>query len=177
MVEKRTAKMENYAFVDAMIRDKWIDPKTYSDKYSLMGNTDREELKNEEFVKTSAIAEFYSDRVFTISGTKYELGQMNKDYKEYLDAKDAGIPVLKCWTLMGCMRKGYIIHGEANGRIIERKVVSQDGNFLCLDDGIKYFVMWFFGFDLLFNQGDYLDMKIEEDFEEICGKRCRPKLF
>ena len=174
------AEINKFLFVESENRKHWVMPEEFNGDYSLIGYCVREGFEDNSFVKTSPVVSLKDGVATTKSGSDYVLRDMAEDYKEFLEAVKNGIPIIRSWKLEGNLRRGYTISGRVNGRRIRGKIVSQDKNFITLDNDIQYFVMWSDFTDLEFSimfTGEYLDMKYQSDFENIAGFKCRPVLF
>ena len=102
---------------------------------------------NERDVSTSCIFEFEEEFVRTASGSRYELGRMNKDYRALCRAYEKDIPILVDFIIVKengkTVVKGYLLSKEGVS-YIERIVYFQDlpKNLLILEDDSQLFVNW-----------------------------------
>jgi len=181
------AQMNNYFFVDTERKSKLIVPENFNSNFSLCGNCIREGFADNSYVTTSHIEELGDGFAKTHSGSVYELQKIDSDYKEFLDAVSQTIPIIEEWYLEGNLRHGYTLSGVVNGTTIVAKVISQEKNFVVLDQLGNHFVQWRdFSFEaqskltLFGNIADLQyskDPEASNDFEEYCGFLCRPVLF
>lgn len=69
------------------------------------------------------------------------LDHMHSDYKELLNAYDAGIPVIDWWWIDENRPYSECFYGKIDNKTITGTITGQDGNYLFLDEK-KYYVIW-----------------------------------
>lgn len=170
------AEINNYAFVDAYNNREWIVPELCSNSYRIVGCGIREGLPDNSYFETSPIEYVRNGVAKTLSGTRYILHSMSDDYRQFVKAVHENIPILKEWEISGNRTNGYTISGICNRKFIRGKVVSQKKNFITLDNGTTYFVLWvsYFRYVLHSNGETILP---DAEFEDFGNTRCRPILF
>ena len=82
-----------------------------------------------------------SNGIITTDESEYFTGMISKDYLDFISAVTEKIPVIEKWELDRIPVDTHI-KGICEGEEIFKKIISQDGNYLTLDDGKKYFVNW-----------------------------------
>jgi len=177
---KEIALMKDYFFVAASSYKLWVIPEEHSSDCCLAGFCAKEFEHYMRYVVTAPILSISKDTVITKSNIEYTLINMSKDYKDFLNAVYNDIPVVYHWRLTGSLKEGYYLLGSTKSEFVRGKVVSQNKNFVTLDDGKEYFVMWRNFYDLEFPvifKGKYLDINYKENFENCGGFKCRPILF
>lgn len=93
--------------------------------------------------QTKKILKIEGGVAYTVDGPEYELGTKNKELEELEKAIKDGTPVLKDWHLTRIPTGRFVMCGHVNdGKDIAEVVVSQDGNFVTLANGITYLVIW-----------------------------------
>lgn len=145
----------------------------------------RQGFKDGTRIQTSSIVTVENGVATTRSGSVYELGSMHPDYVEILSAIEEGTPVIKEWSLEGNLRDGYILTGHVHVDVVlvSRKVTSQEGNFITIDD-TRYLVIWrnlnmnpMDKFTMMIT-GKYCDLHVNRDFSEYMQASCiRPNLM
>lgn len=177
------AKIDNYSFVEYEVVENWINPKDFDKSYMLVGFvTGRACFPDGSYIHSSKVESIEDGVVHTESGSMYELGEMSRDYRDFLESLKNGVPVIEEWDLEGSICQGYIIEGYSGGKRIRGEIVDQDGSFIRLKgDDKKYFVVWRnIGANpkmILELSREYCDLTYPDDFDIVAGFRCRPKLF
>ena len=177
---KEIALMKDYFFVDSSNHKLWVIPEENGGDCSLAGLCAREYEHNIRYVVTTPILSIRNDTVTTRSNVEYTLINMSPDYRDFLNAVKNAIPVVYHWRLTGNLKDGYYLLGSTKSEFVRGKVISQNKNFVTLDDGKEYFVLWRCFYDLEFPvifRGKYLDINYKEGFENFGGFKCRPILF
>ena len=176
------ARMTNYFWVDAKTH-KVIFP-TDNISCALAGKCyGHKGFTDGTSVISSRIKTVVGSIVITTSGTRYVLEEMHPDYKELLNAREAGIPIIDSWRLEGDYRKGYTLHGTIGDVSLYGKVERQKGNFVTID-GMDYLVIWYnvqvndLIENMVYATGKYCDMYVSKDFVPYMNDpHARPKLF
>ena len=94
-----------------------------------------------QIIKTSRIRRIKDDYIAT-RNSRYKLDVPAKEYTEFLEKKSKNVPMITKWNLFGNRKEGYIISGKTKEGKIYKKIISQNGSCLILEDGKEYFVQW-----------------------------------
>ena len=130
------------------------EPDISSENISLCGRVfGREGFDDDKAVMTSTISKIENGKVYTASGSIYELGEMNADYAEMLSALSHKVPVLGEWHLEWkdnildkipdfstspdkwgtASHAGYLFSGkDQEGIMFHGEVLGQNGNYLTI---------------------------------------------
>ena len=108
---------------------------------------------------------------------------MNEDYKQFLEAKECGIPVVSNWFLEDSYSDdNWILEGVVEDRNVILEVYEQNGGYVTLGDGSKAFVNWRdmsvrHSYPMKFFGEDIAGLDYPEDFEKFAHLTCCPTLF
>ena len=130
------------------------EPDISSEAIRLCGKAyGRDGFEDGQAVTTSPIAKIENGRVYTASGSVYELGEKNADYAEMISALNRGTPVLGEWRLewkdyildaipdfstspdkwKTTSHEGYLFSGkDQEGKLFYGEVIGQNGNYLTI---------------------------------------------
>lgn len=149
MVElKNYCIVDNDTFVDELSEKKkydflFVNPKTLETPYHLIGEVyGLEGFKDGAFVVTSPVTLLTDDTVYTSEGISYKLGEMNPDYKEYLEAIEQNIPIVEDWSIDRMTNLFYFHSQDCSGERFSGKIISHEGNKITLRNGKTVFVLW-----------------------------------
>ena len=145
-------KIYNYFFSD--IKQNPVLVNSQKDGLCLCGETyGRPGIKDGQTVRTSYLKSWNEHQVETYSGSVYELGTMNSDYVEMLEAIKLGTPVIIDWDLRKDVlmdtvptldtpieealrvkqHEGFVLSGkDLNGNSICGEVIQQSQNYVTL---------------------------------------------
>lgn len=168
--------INNYAFVDANNSRNWIVPELYTNDYCIVGTGIRKGLPDHSYLITTPVQYVRNGLAKTLSGTRYILHSMSPDYRQFVNAVRENIPILRQWEISGNRKVGYTISGICNGRFVQGLVVSQDKNFITLENGKQYFVLWV-SYIRVKLHSDGMDIPFDFKFEDFGSTKCRPILF
>ena len=167
--------MNDYCFVDARNEVTLIDPKDFDGPFCLQGVG----AVSNQYLSTSYILKIEDGVVYTYSGSQYVLGNMNEDYRQFIEAKEKGIPIISKWYLRWSL---YELYGEVDGKEICVRISKQNKGLITLDDGTEAFVDWR---DMGIEQKRllyYLDKSIktlteDDGYEKFVYFNCCPMLY
>lgn len=166
-MQRKTMKIENWILVGENQHDEetFINPNEFlPGKFSIIGNV----YGNDKFidgfcVKTSPITKLSSTSATTLSGSIYELGEMDHAFKKFLEASEKGIPILENWRIDEGLFWGSIRGSEKDNKFGCRKylhgTLSKENERYLLHtptgDIKEVFINWFnmnscFKFDIKF---------------------------
>lgn len=180
-------KITNYLFVereDNKIVRLHDFRETTEKKYSMLGFR----CNYAQDIVTSNVKEVTDSEVLTCSGSVYEISEMNTDYKDFLEAIDRKIPIMRDWSISGSLRHGYFISGMLNDKSVHNlKITHQTGNSLFVFDKNdsaekEIFVDWY-TMDKTYLLPYELTKRLKNtdlrycDFTDFCRDRCKIKFF
>lgn len=118
----------------------------------------------------------------TSNGKIYLLGDLQEDYKSFIQAISANIPIIEYWNIKGNQRDGYVISGFTGSTPIKQRIVRKDDNIVTLEDGKRYFVQWRnyspeFNFRMFTVAIAADDIKFPEAFDWYGDCRCKPHII
>lgn len=165
-------KLTNYFFVNSNDKEEIVVPKllggNFSGEFCLAGFTESGEL-----LITDNIYKLSSHIITAKDDTKYEILDKHVDYADYENAMKESIPVIAKWEFDKIISNTHII-GICEGEEINKKIASQDGNFITLEDGTKYFINWSLMSDITKKR---LEISYYHTYfkavEEFCGIKCK----
>ena len=140
-------------------------------------------------VVTSKIKNVEGDLIYTMSGSVYKLGEMHKDYKAFIEAKEKNIPIVIWWCLFVSNTKGAIFSGNLiteDHEFVYGKIDSMDleKNLVTLESGDIYYVHWinmslevdaFRTFGMQYPDGEWLTMDKLSNYG--FAEKCKLKTF
>lgn len=179
----RKAYMDNYCFVDSESLKVLVDPKDFDRPFCLLGISTIDDFEPDALLTTSSIIKIEDGVAYTYSGSQYTLGNMNEDYKQFLEAKENGIPVVSNWFLEDIYYEDkWILEGEVDGQDVSFEIYEQNGGYITLGDGTQAFVNWRdmsvrHSFPMQFFGEDIAGLNYPEDFEKFAHLTCCPTLF
>ena len=141
------AKITNYLFVkrkNGEISSLFDFREKTSEEFSLSGLR----CEDSQHIITSSVKEINDTEVKTLSGSTYEVLEINCDYLDFLNAIDCNIPIMHNWHITGNTKDGYYISGILENKIVNNlKVVRQIGNSLIVYDNNseekEIFIDWY----------------------------------
>ena len=126
----------------ALIRRKMDDtgglvlPQDYNivHSYALGEGYGRQGFEDGKPIVTSKVVGVRPDKIITVNGSEYKLGEMHPDYEGFIEAYKKGVPILKDWGFICGKIYGHIfrnnnyefIPDECEEDFVEGEVVSQD---------------------------------------------------
>ena len=178
---KIEARMLDYVFVDAKNESVLVIPEEHEGVCRILGIANgREGFPDGSLLLTSHVKKLEKHAAKTESGTKYVLENVNEDYQDFVFAVHEYIPILEYWNIMKSLDT-YYLTGICDGASSEGKIKEQEGNYLVLDDGRRYFVNWLNFSEEIRRRYAYgrpliHGLDYPEDFEEFANFKCRPVL-